>query len=413
MKSITYKLFPFLISLLFLFPILKESLSSFFIILLCVNTLLYSVVSKNFKSFNVKILFFTIPFWIILIRSLLSGSLLDNITPLRHALFFLICPIFFSLIPSEFFSFKKINLYLSILKNTCLAIACVYVISFFITVPQWKYSIVFQNVSVFREYIYNDFKLFVIHPTYYTTILILCIAHSFDLVLNKRKFLQLIYIFSFIVISFLLLTRLNIVLEVLVLVTMLLINNKASLKQKIGFTFSIFALIASLAFFTPGIKARFVELINSFNVKPENLAYDSTNVRQAVYTCGWEVSKEHLLFGVGFDQLQGELNKCYQSVYRSSFYTDTDYLTHNYYTYILASSGFIGLILFIIYIAFIVRIAFSSRIFLFKVFIAQAIIICFFEDFMYRHYGGLYFNLLLMLFIQHHENNKSIAKQEL
>ena len=119
LKNISLKLFPFLISLLFLFPILKESLSSFLVILLCLNTIIYKIASKDYKMPEAKIYLLTLPFWIILISSFFSSDFQKSMVHIQHALFFLIIPIFFSLIPKEFFTWKRLNSYLSILKITC------------------------------------------------------------------------------------------------------------------------------------------------------------------------------------------------------------------------------------------------------------------------------------------------------
>ena len=48
-----------------------------------------------------------------------------------------------------------------------------------------------------KYYIYYEFKLFVIHPTYYTSLLVICSAHSFDLILKQKKYSESIFIISF------------------------------------------------------------------------------------------------------------------------------------------------------------------------------------------------------------------------
>jgi len=407
-KNITLKVFHFLISLLFIFPIIKESLSSFLLILLCLNTVLYRISVKEYRFIKPETLLFTIPFWIILFRSLFSIDIQQNIPHIQHGLLFLIIPIFFSLIPISFFSKQKLDLYITILKNTCLIIAFIYIISFFTTKSLNELFVVFQNVSTFRNYIYSDFKLFIIHPTYYTTILILCSAHAFDRVLNQKKYFELIYITGFILISFFLLTRLNVVLIVLLLFGMILLGNKLPLKQKIIFISLFLSFVVGLAIVTPGIRDRFVEMYESYNKPPVNVQYDSTNIRQAIFDCSLKLAKEKPITGIGFENLQNKLNNCYAANYDSSFYESETYMTHNYFFYIFISSGLIGFFIFMVYLTNIIRIALKSKIVLFNIFIFNALIVCLFEDYLYRHYGVLYFNLLLMCFIQY-SKNKSIS----
>lgn len=405
MKKITLTLFPILLSLLFIFPILKESLSSFIIILICLNTIIYKISVKEYHFLNLKTLLLTIPFWIILIRSSFSDNFHNNIPHIQHGLLFLIIPIFFSLIPNIFFNKKKLDLYISILKNTCLLIAVIYVFGFFTTKSLNDLFVVFQNVSTFRNYIYSEFKLFIIHPTYYTTLLILCTAHAFDKILNKKKYVELIYIVGFLLISFFLLTRLNVVLMALLMIGMMLLGNKLIVKQKIILVSTFVSIIGCLAIFTPGIKDRFIEMYDSFNKPPVDVHYDSTNIRRAIFDCSVSTAKENFIAGVGFENLQDTLNNCYASNYDSSFYDSVTYMTHNYYFYILLSSGIIGFFFLIIYFIHIIKITIKSKMFLFNVFLFNALIVCFFEDYLYRQYGILYFNLMLMCFIQNSKNN--------
>ncbi|RTY99100.1 O-antigen ligase domain-containing protein [Flavobacterium sp. RSP49] len=406
-KNLTLKLFPVLLSLLFIFPLLKESISSFIIILICINTICYKIASKEYSFIDYKTALLTIPFWIILVNSVFVNTFGKSITPLQHALFFLIIPVFFSLIPKQFFTLEKINSYLTILKKTCLLIAVIYIFSFFINRPSSEFFVVFQNVSSFRNYIYYDFTLFTIHPTYYTTILILCAAHSFNRVLNDKKYIELLYILFFLLISFLLLTRLTIILFVLVLIGMLLFRGKIETKQRVVLTAITIGLITALSLLTPGIKTRFIELYNSYNKPPVNVSYDSTNIRKAILDCSITISKENFLYGIGFENLQAKLNECYGEHYDSSFYKSQNYLTHNYYFYILVSSGIIGFLFYICYLIFVIQTCLKTNVFLFKIFLFSTLIVCLIEDYLYRHYGVLYFNLLLICFIQYHKNYNS------
>lgn len=398
MKKITYKLFPILICLLLIFPIMKENFSSFIMILLSINLIVYKISARDFKFVKPKVLLLTIPFWIIFFSSLFSNNYEISFLHVNHALFFLLIPVVFSLIPPEFFSQSKIDLYFFILKNICLLIAVIYVGSFLINVPLWRFN--FQEGYVFREYIYSYFTLFVIHPAYYTTILILVFAHSLEMVIKKKKYWQLIYVVCFLGITFLLLTKLNIVIMILVLIFMLLFRTSLNLKQKIIITSLSLTFITLLIAYTPGIKNRFLETYNSFNSKPQGLAYDSTNIRKAIFDCSVSIADGNLPFGVGFEHLQERLNECYKANYDSSFYLNHEYMTHNYYFYILLSSGLIGLFFYLIYLANIIKISYNSKSFLLRLLVLSVLIMCFIEDYFYRHFGLLYFNLILMLYIR-------------
>lgn len=366
--------------------------------------IIYKIASNDYSLPETKIYLLTIPFWIILFRNLFSNDFHNSMIHMQHALFFLIIPIFFSLIPKEFFTLNRLNNYIAILKNTCLLIGIIYIVSFFIYNPANEFFVVFQNVSGFRSYIYEDFRLFVIHPTYYTTILILCTAHSFSLVLNQKKYYEILYVFAFLFISIVLLARLNMVLLVLLLMGMFLIMSKINFKTKAFISVLFIIIVGTLAYFTPGIKHRFVEMYDSYNNPPVDVSYDSTNIRKAIFDCSVSLSKDNFMWGVGFENLQNKLNDCYGKNYDSSFYESINYMTHNYFFYILASAGIFSLLFFLFYVVNILKIAFKSTSFLFKIFVVNAFIVCLIEDYFYRHYGILYFNLVLMCFIQYTKN---------
>lgn len=406
MKNISLKLFPLLIGLLFVFPILKENWSTLFLILTCLNVIVYSILTKDFR-FDYKVFYLTIPFWIIVVTSLFSSNFSLSAVHIQHALFFLIVPVFFSKIPEDVFNKQKVRLYFLILKITCVAIAAIYIVSFFLNNPPSLFFVVFQNVSTFRDYVYYDFTLFKIHPTYYTIILILCSAHSFDLVLKEKKYRELFFIGCFLLITFLLTTRLNIVVLIGTLFVMIFSRSSLSTNKKIIAAIGFICVAVALTFFVPGIKTRFSELAQSFNVKPETVFYDSTNIRKAIFDCSVAVTKDHWLTGVGFDQLQSEINNCYQSNYNSQFYIKNNYLTHNYFFYILISSGFIGFSFFLGYLFYLLRLAKKMNLFLFYVFLISVLFVCCIEDYMYRHYGCLYFNLLLMTFYCYSQSKKT------
>lgn len=410
-EKISLRVFPFLIAIVFLFPVLKENISTITIGLLLLNTIIYRISIRSFFFSKDKMLL-TIPFWIILISSFFSNDFLKSLSHINHSLLFLIIPILFAYLPINLFSEKSMLFYIGVLKKVCLVIAIMYVLFYFIDTPAWRFRINFYNESTFRNYVYKDFKWFKIHPTYYTTILILCVTHSLNLVLEKKKYFQLVYVIAFSAITFLLLTKLTIVLMVSLVIFMVLFKNSLHFAYKgLLFTFSILSVFLLIQY-TPGIKNRFMETYNSFNIKPKDLAFDSTNIRKAIFDCSATLAKENWVFGTGFENLQKELNNCYQSNYTSDFYKNHNYLTHNYYLYILISSGIIGFICYLIYLANIIKIAYQSNLFIFKTFVFTILIVCFIEDFFYRQYGVLYFNLITMCFIKYIEYKKNNPKND-
>jgi len=400
MKKATEKLFLFLIPCLFTFPVFKESISSLMVILLATNTLLFHISHKTFPDLKLKVLLLTLPFWILLIYSLVSNQLFENSAHIQHGLFFLIFPLCFLSIPNHFFSAKNMDFYFSVLKNTSLFICVFYVASYFYYHNFKELFIVFQNVSSFRNFIYDDLTTIKIHPTYFTSILVLCSTHAFEKVMKQKNYFELIYVFVFLLISFLLITKLNLIFLILVLLGMQMFRSQFTFKKKIGLTALLTFTISLLIFITPGIKSRFTEVINSSNRPPQGLEFDSTNIRKAIFDCSVSLMKSDYLYGVGFANLQNKLNDCYASNYNSSFYKEKEYLTHNYFFYIFISSGILGFMFFLFYVFNIIQIALKINNFIFNIFLINILLMCCIEDFLFRHYGILFLNLILLSFIK-------------
>ncbi|RKS26391.1 O-antigen ligase-like membrane protein [Flavobacterium endophyticum] len=401
LKNISEKLFLFLIPLLFTFPLFRENISSFFFILLSVNTLAFTFYKKSYKNFDLKSLVYTIPFFVILLFVLIRGASSEGFKHVNHSLFFLLFPIIFSLLPKEYFTKEKINFYFTILKNSCFIIAFGFVIAFLVKYDFKDFFVFKYGVPKFRDFVYYEIPFFKIHPTYYTSIVLFCTAFSFKKVLDEKKYSELIYVFVFIVITLLLLSKINIIFLGIMLIAMLLFFSPYTFKQKIA-ALSIFLILGvSLALLTPGVKNRFKEMYNSYNNPPTGLAYDSTNVRVSITKCSVEIAKENYLFGVGFDNLEEALSECFKSNYNSSFYENHNYLTHNYFSYILLSTGIFGFLLFLFYCFTVAKKVIRINRFLLSIAVINVFFVCLTEDYFYRHYGLFYFSLILMTYINY------------
>ncbi len=404
MKKTIEKLFLYLIPLLFTFPFFKENVSSFFFILLAANTLAYSIITKNYKSFNWKrVLYLSIPLWIIITASSIKGTLITDLKDVNHALFFLLVPLVFGLIPNNYFSRQKIELYVSILKNVCLIMGVGYLIAFFYYHSASDFFDVTYNVSAFRNFVYFEIGFFKIHPTYFSAIMLFCISFSAEKVIRERKLYELFYIVFFTVMTFLLLVKINILSLIILFPVIIFFRSGMNLKGKLIAFPTIVALMAAIIWFGPGLKNRFIEVYDSINNPPVGLAHDSTNIRVAILTCSLEIAKENYWFGIGFEQLPYALHDCFESRYDSEFYKSNMYLTHNYFAYIFLSSGIFALLIFLFYVYKVAELLRTINLFPVYVMAANVLLICFTEDYFYRQFGLLYFNLILMTFIKYHE----------
>jgi O-antigen ligase len=161
-----------------------------------------------------------------------------------------------------------------------------------------------------------------------------------------------------------------------------------------------------LIYNSPGLLLRIQEVFNSFSVKPEGVAYDSTNVRKAILNCDINLIKENYLFGVGFSEIKNALLQCFETNYQSSFYKVDSYFTHNYFIYMFLGSGIFGFILFSVYFFKIVFNFFKLKSFSMIIFILSVFFMLNIEDYFCRQYG-LFYYLLIVLMMQKNTFKKS------
>lgn len=408
MKYNSEKTFPFFIYILFLFPLFKESILTILLLLLITNTIIYIYQKKKFEKPKKEILILTIPFWIILISSILRFEDFKSLKPIGNSLFFLLFPLVFNYIPSNNFTTDKIYKYLTLLKNVCVLIIISYIFAFFYKYTIYDFFIVSNNISKFRDFIYNEITFFKIHPNYFTTILIFCTAFSLKSMINNKNWFELIYIFFFILITFLLITKISVLFLIILVIYFILFQIKGYKIQKVLFFVLFLGILSFLAKNTPGLNERFYEFSDSLTKPPKDLSYNSTNIRVAIYTCDYQLVKDNFWFGTGYENIKNEIENCLNSKYTSDFYKHHQYLSHNYFLYILISGGIFSLLFFMFYIYSVFKIVLKTNLFILNVFFINVLVISMIEDFFYRAFGLFFFNLIFLIFYKNNqiENEK-------
>jgi O-antigen ligase len=399
MKNKLLLLIKIFFACLFIFPFFKESISSFFLIMLCFFTLLNLIINKEKIGFSKKVGIYTIPFFIVLMTNVFAVNSSFDFNSVGKAFLFFAFPVVFYNLPFEFFK-KLENNYLYIFKYTCLLICMFYVFSFLSNYPFLDFFTETNNESVFRKFVYKEILFFKIHPTYFSVFLLFCVAHSIVEFNKEKKWLN-IFLFLFFSIMILLLSS-KIVILLNIITSIYLFISIGNIKKR-------YVLFGSVLFFflgiliLPGIKSRFVESIKDFNNPPVGKYYNSTNIRKSIIDCSTTILKENYIRGVGFSNIQNELNLCYESKYNSDFYKQQDYLTHNYFFYIFLGSGIVGFLFFLFYLITLIKDCFAINNKVLNVFVFSCIVLMFFEDFLYRHYGCYFFNLIIMSYFMRYE----------
>jgi O-antigen ligase len=407
MNKFLDKVYPYTLFPLFAFPLLKENISMLFLGVFALFTIRYSLVNKTKTIIKSNWLVFSVPFFIVVIASLLRGELVKNLGEINHALLFLVLPIFFFLSSDELFTKEKIVHYFKFLIYCCAVLIFIYILLFLVNHQFYELFATKYNSSLFRDFVYSKTIFFTIHPAYLTSITLFGTAFCIEELKSRFSYLYLFLIILFFSFTFLLLTKLNIV-----LITMLILYSIFRYsKIKIIYKFSLVLLIAVvsiiLIYITPGMMLRILEVINSLNTEPIGAAYDSTNIRKAIYTCDFLLIKENFWYGVGFSELKLELLNCFKENYQSDFYKNHLYLTHNYFIYVLLGSGIFGLIslLYFFYKSYSFLLNFKSL--TIGVFMLNTLLMCMIEDYFYRQNGILFFLLILLSLFKFHSKYKT------
>jgi O-antigen ligase len=147
---------------------------------------------------------------------------------------------------------------------------------------------------------------------------------------------------------------------------------------------------------------------NHFNAEYDENKWSSTNTRVAIWSCGFEIWKEHFIIGTGIGDRDAALLKKYKEKQFWFAYT-TEKHTHNQYLDVALSMGIIGLIIFLT-----VFLIFPIKIFLKKkqglaMMIFVCLAICLLTENMLNRYQGLILIALILPLVSKIKDKKEPA----
>lgn len=375
-------------------PLLKPNHNSMIIILCMLLTLFHLFKIKNKIKINLNILLYLIPFFLFLIYELISQTF--NSKTILLNLPFLVFPLLFLLKPN-FIDTKIRDKSFKVFQISVVLQTLFFFVTFLKTnALSTLFNISKENIPFFREFVTNNYY-FEIHPTYFSSYLLLSITIS----LFKFKesifinFLNIIFSFFFIILFS---SRIIIILLILTLLFYLSYSLflKVSSKKSL-FIIGIIPVVIFLFFLKSSfVLNRFYEIKNEINKPIVGNYYNSTNTRLAIYKCDVILTKEMPFWGYG-DSLQKELNNCYAKNNDSDFYKISTFNTHNYYFYLLLYGGVFFILTFLFYLFMIFK---KIKYSLFGIFIFfQFLLINLTENYLSRHYGIVLFCYFTSLFI--------------
>lgn len=387
------KTYNFAFLILGLFPILPFIAKPFIIIPFLLIGLFQ--IFKT-KKFNVGLfLLGSIPFLIFLYSFFYSEDKSRAITLLCRLLPLAIFPFCFASMPRLYFEKAKI-----VFIKTFIISCCAYCLLIFLYI----YSLHSIDLNVIYPNISNEFWGFNDHPIYISTYL--CI--SVILLLfekNKSKY----FILPILIFTILFLSRKGSILSLLLIVIIYVLQlHKKKAIFKIIFPFSILALIFIISTFVfPPLAERFSAVFYVSDWK--NNTADSTGIRDVLWNTSGLLSSESPFFGYGIGDVQHVLDqRLIEYGFDNLVSPIQKYNTHNEYLQIVLSSGYVGLILFLIYyFALILKIKRKQK----GLYIVLYIGICMLFESMFERQNGslfiaLFFNLFLFDSLQKTKNSK-------
>jgi len=240
------------------------------------------------------------------------------------------------------------------------------------------------------------------HPIYLTLILgvgmILLVYNDF-----KIKWLRPL-IFSVMFIMVLLASsRGPIISLVLVFAGMIMYKLKKPSKY-IPLILALFGSICLIFFYTP-MKSRILEAVNSRNLYPEGIHYNSFNLRMGIYKCGVEIAKKTPFFGYGSGSVQPKYDACYESNFNTDAYKLNIYNSHNQYFFYLICFGYFGLILILASFVFFLVKAYKTKLPEYLFFLLFLFISLLTENVLNRNTGIMIFSIFNTLFLFQTEIN--------
>ncbi|MEG3656116.1 O-antigen ligase family protein [Arenibacter palladensis] len=197
----------------------------------------------------------------------------------------------------------------------------------------------------------------------------------------------------------------------LVIVSIIIVFQEVkSHKKAIFIAIGLILGILAISFLTP-IKSRIDEILNTKNIYPVGLQYNSFNLRVAIYDCSLKIINRSPLIGYGPGDVQNELNECYKKFDTEAF-TKITYNSHNQYFDYLASFGVLGTLIILFAFYYYYKIAVKGKNRLYLNFLILFYIVFLTENVLYRNSGMVLFvtfNCLFANLILFEENLKNLT----
>lgn len=385
---------------LFLFPIYPDNVKPSLVALFFITAVCAMVKKRNlfFNSTSkvTSLLLTNISVFLLLLISLnYSTNVTYGLKYIFRSLPLFLFPIAFfflkenkSIFSSKLFLKAKLYFYVS----TVILFIVIFVVFYFRGFVTENY---FLNYS-YR--IIHQLGYYSMHPIYASLITAISIIFSISLFTKKKYQLLIIVGNTLLVLNLILLSRKSaIIIMGGFFLVFILFNKKIKVKIKVFILFITLVLIMGVVKFIPDISNRF----NDFLVLFDYANVSSSNLRLNLIDVSIDAIKEKPFFGYGIGDTKDILSDL---EHKNDFFNNKYYNTHNQYLNFMLATGFLGLLLFIVFLYKNLQLAVLGSLEQFSV-VLLFILLMFIENILDRQNGVIYFAVFINYFSFYNKMN--------
>jgi O-antigen ligase len=176
-------------------------------------------------------------------------------------------------------------------------------------------------------------------------------------------------------------------------------------KKGVLLTAALTVIFVAVISFFPVVGNRFLEAGKAKEVSTAQTSVNSANIRMSIHQCAVTLISANWIGGVGIENTQNELNRCYKQ-YNNAVFSKSDYNTHNQYFDILLSLGIFGFLLFTLMMVFPLYHAIVKRNEMYLFFVLFMMLCFATENLLSRQYGVVFFAFFNSFFAHVHFNKR-------
>ena len=396
-----------LTAMMFALPIIPSPVRPTCIILFVIGSILSSCYSP--QQFRWRYFLLNASVFIVYLVSLIySEDINYGFRKIETGASLIVFPLIFSLISTRHLNyiFENIYKFMWIFITTVLIANLAFFIKFYT-----HYNFV-DSLQHFPNIIRSDVFGWNIHPIYLSMHIAIAIIFSLFLIkkgLSVKNMIILLLMDLVLILFLLIMIKKGPILGLVMIMSLLVLLFKN--RNLWIFYGAIITVVIGVIIFHPKVNSKFSELLEINKNNHDELT--STNIRMKIYDCAVDITSEAGIFGFGLGDGKNQLVNCY--VEKEAFaLSDSQYNSHNQYLGFILNIGYLGLILFLLFVGIRVIKAYSHKNYLALAVVLFYCIVMFSENILEREQGVIFFSFFAnLLFLKNSKylNETTIKKQ--